>query len=319
VRRLRLWHFSIVLTLCAVSAAGSAKADPRKELMANVQQLLMQSQFDKLDAMADEFRSTDARFVGSNSKLYHLYNALGAIKASSEKCSCGGYASAFTFQEKERALKTWLKERPQSITARLGLRRLFTTYAWRGRGGAYARDVTDEQWRLFHERLQTAGSFLKGLDPKDDPNVYAAYHELAYAMGTRAELDRIYVLATRDYPQFFHFYADRAQALQEKWYGEPGELAKYTQSLLSSPGGENGQIAYTYVAGRMMGAYGQEALFEKTGLIWPLLKDAYATRARRYGEGAGELRTQLTYAIAANDREFAAAIREKLRTIGEAP
>jgi hypothetical protein len=109
-------------------------------------------------------------------------------------------------------------------------------------------------------------------------------------------------------PDFFHFYADRANMLQEKWFGRPGELARYTQSLLSSPGREDGQIAYTYVAGRLSAQYTRENIFEKTGLIWPLLDDAYLTRDRLYGLRSTDLNIWLNYAIAANDIAVAAEL-----------
>jgi hypothetical protein len=58
---------------------------------------------------------------------------------------------------------------------------------------------------------------LKGLNPKNDPTVYNEYRLLAKDLGSRAALEKIYATASRDCPQFFHFYADRAEALQEKW------------------------------------------------------------------------------------------------------
>src|SRR6266852_4088451 len=125
-------------------AVTSAKADPFADFQAGVQQLLMQSEFEKLATMAAEFRKADARFLGGHSKLYYLYPALGAIKASSEKCACAGVDSVFTFEEKEQALKTSLKQRPQSATASLALARLFITYAWRARGTSYSQEVSDE-------------------------------------------------------------------------------------------------------------------------------------------------------------------------------
>ena len=96
---------------------------------------------------------------------------------------------------------------------------------------------------------------------------------------------------------------------------QPGELARYTQSLRSSSGGKDGQIAYTYVAGRLVTAYSRADVFEKTGLIWPLLKHAYFTSEKRYRRSRADLRVLRTYAIAANDKEFDAELVEKLRTL----
>jgi hypothetical protein len=171
--------------------------------------------------------------------------------------------------------------------------------------------VKEEQWKTFHERMEAALSQLKGLDPKDDPNVYLDYAQIALDLGSRAAFDKIYASEIRDYPTFFHFYAERAVALQEKWGGEPGDLPRYTRSLLSFPGGQNGQLAYTYVAGRLVTQFSREQIFEKTGLNWPLLKDAYLTRKKQYGWSDADKSVLLSYAIAAQDDAFANDLRAR--------
>jgi hypothetical protein len=304
MRGIRL--LSCALFLCLVPTSSWAWKDPINDQGREVQQLEMTGEFDKLEAMAAELRKSDARFVGSNSKLYHFYLVLGATAGPPGSCKCDGSQRGPTFEEKEPILKKWLTEHPQSITARLALSELFITHAWHARGEDYADKVTADQWKLFYDRLEVARTYLDRLDPKDDPMVYHEHLNLAEDLfSSRAELDRVYAAATRDYPRFFHFYTDRARILQEKWFDRPGELGDFAQSLLSVPGGEDGQIAYTYVAGRLSREYTCRQEYEQVGLKWPVLKEAYRTRDRLYGLRSLDLNFLLSCAIVARDFAFA--------------
>jgi hypothetical protein len=53
---------------------------------------------------------------------------------------------------------------------------------------------------------------------------------------------------------------------------------------------------------------------DQIGLAWPLLKDAYRTREKRYGLRSADLNIMLDYAIEARDIAFA---KELVARIGE--
>lgn len=69
-------------------------------------------------------------------------------------------------------IDTWLKESPNSVAAWSFSGRNAIEWAWEGRGTNWAEEVKEEQWRLFHERLELAQRSLiraHELDPSD-PN-----------------------------------------------------------------------------------------------------------------------------------------------------
>ena len=68
----------------------------------------------------------------------------------------------------------------------------------------------------------------------------------------RPVLDQLYASAIKAYPTYFHYYSQRVNLLQERWYGQPGELQTYSASLMQSPGGDAGLVAYSYVAYGLM-------------------------------------------------------------------
>ena len=68
----------------------------------------------------------------------------------------------------------------------------------------------------------------------------------------RGKLDTLYGDAVKAYPSYFHFYSLRAQILQVRWYGQPGELNAYEASLATSPGGDTALVAYSFIAYKLM-------------------------------------------------------------------
>ncbi|MFZ6753910.1 hypothetical protein ACO0KY_11115 [Undibacterium sp. Dicai25W] len=260
----------------------------------------MAKRFIELDAMADNFRKSDARFPGGDQKLRHFYYGLGSIEG--ETCGCGGYETLVSFEQKELLVREWLVKKPQSIAAHIVMAKMLINYAWRARGHGYANTVTYNQEKIYKDKLTQAGILMKSLNPKDDPQIYGIYTTIARASSNpRPKLDSIYAEVTKQYPSLFISYSNRADILQEKWFGQPGELSAYIQSLLSSPGGENGKIAYSYVADRLIGQYSWQELYTVTGLTWPLVKEAYATREKKYGMNNNNWNILLSLAVAGRD------------------
>ena len=72
-----------------------------------------------------------------------------------------------------------------------------------------------------------------------------------------------------------------------------------------SPGGEDGKIAYSYAADRLIGQYDWGEIFIVTGLTWPLVKDAYAIRAKKYGMNNSNWNILLELAVAGGDKPTA--------------
>lgn len=295
-----LFFICFVSFFCLVPAQCSAEPDVIQAYYRKVEPMLMAMQFVELDAMADDFRKSDTRFPGGDQKLRHFYYGLASIEG--QACGCGGYESSISFEQKNLLVKQWLAKRPQSIAAHIVMARMLTNYAWQARGHGYSSTITVDKIESYKKRLQQAGTYLKGLNPKVDPLIYGIYTTIARASANpRPTLDSIYTDATKQFPRWFISYSNRADILQPKWFGEPGELATYTQSLLSSPGGEDGKIAYSYVADRLVGQYRWEELFTVTGLKWPLVKDAYAIREQKYGMNNNNWNILLSLAVAGGD------------------
>jgi hypothetical protein len=119
---------------------------------------------------------------------------------------------------------------------------------------------------------------------------------------------------TKEYPRWFFSYANRADILQEKWFGEPGELSAYLTSLLLFSDGDDGKIAYSYAVERLFQQYSRYDLFRGSGMTWPSVKGAYAAREKRFGMGNYNWNVYLYLAATAADREAASSALQHIGT-----
>jgi hypothetical protein len=128
----------------------------------------------------------------------------------------------------------------------------------------------------------------------------------------RPHLDALFAAATRAFPKHFEYYTDRAGDLMTIWYGQPGELAQFSQSLLQNPGGDDGEIAYAFIAEMYTeipgGPYGEPAL------SWPEIRKAYAVRERHFGPTIDDWNALLACAMLAGDSQGAADIVRHIET-----
>jgi hypothetical protein len=136
--------------------AATVVNDPPEiqRFMDQTKALLMREQFSELDKIADEVRSSKARFPGGSWKLSRFYDAR-------DKTLVRGYETDADWQNHLALIQRWTTARPQSITARLALADAYVAYAWAARGSGYANTVTDQGWRLFEERANKAAEILQ--------------------------------------------------------------------------------------------------------------------------------------------------------------
>jgi hypothetical protein len=278
-------------------------------LCARVESALAAHEFASLDSTEMEMRDPNVRLVGGNSQLYHYYGALAGYSDSS-LFTC---RSQFSFDQKRQLLEQWLAVDPHSIAAHIALSHFWSNAGWTVRGDHYADKVTDRQWEILDSDLAKAKSALADIDSRTDPHLYFLLMEIARGQpDPRPVLDQLYASAVKAYPSYFHYYSQRVNMLQERWYGQPGELRTYSASLLRSPGGEMGLVAYSYVAFNLMQFNERSTLLQTTGLSWPIIKSAYATREKLYGLRNRDWNVLCNLALAAGDRDTAKGMLAKI-------
>jgi hypothetical protein len=287
------------------SGAGTFVRDtPIATFCAAVEAKLQSRQFEGLDALERELRDPEIRLIGGNSQLYDFYGALGAY-ATMGLFSC---SSKVPFDEKRELLEQWIGAKPTSLGAHIALGQLWWNAAYKQRGEGYADSVGFFQWIGMYTNLGKAKAALAHIDTRADPHGYYLLIEIAeddnsWFTDSRVSLDALYGEAVKAYPSYFHFYSQRAQDLQVRWYGRPGELNAYEALLASSPGGDAGLVAYSFVAYKLMQNTERSILLKTNGLSWPVIKSGYAARERLYGMRNRDWNALLNLAIAGDDRQ----------------
>jgi hypothetical protein len=253
-----------------------------------------------LDALAAVLRDPEQRFRGGTSKILRLYEFLGAIKRKQDEQHCGGSVlDKAAFDERRLALEAWHEAAPDQPTAALALTKLWGNAAWAERGCAFARDVTEAQWRAMRTDFATASSYLAQVDLDQDPVAYEELIDIAIGGGSKREaLDQFYEKAIKAFPTFYTFYGERAVTLERKWYGSASELQDYLDSLRAPERGEEGRIAYAFAAFRLLGDYTQPGMGVGDDVMpFDAIIDAYQAREQRFGLRQHDWRTLFFFSL----------------------
>ncbi len=305
----------VVAVLAIVGASVAASADPPHEKVVDMprdlEARLMRGAFGELDALAAEYRSSGVRIIGGTWALKVLYDDLSRI--SEGVCGCGGRGD-IAFDDKRKALERWLAANPSSLTARIALAELWNNYAWAGRGGDSAHKTSDTQWKDFYDRMGHALDLLKSVDPNADPEVYLIEMDAAPVdEQPREHLLELYDRAVRAFPTVPEYAMARFNFTLDRWFGEPGEAAAFTPSLLTSPGGQAGLIAYFDVAKQSLAVERNYAIvFEVSGANYATLVKAFAARSAAFGVTKSDMNVLMFYAVAATDKKTAAFVAKKI-------
>lgn len=273
--------------------ARSAEAEKFRQ---TVRLALLREDFAELDKMAGEARSSKAQFAAGEWKLFLLYQELQTMYRG---------ASEAEWQQHLDTLRRWMTERPQSITARVALADAYLQYAWAGRGGGYANQVTEEEWRLFGERTQKAGQILieAAKLPAKCPQWYLEMQRVGLAQGLNKEqLTAIFEKAIAE-PDYFFYYQEQAHSLLPKWMGEPGDIAAFAAESERRVGGKKGAAIYFLIAAALCNRCGD---FGTADFSWPKLQEGFAALEELYGMNLLKLNQYARMAVSYGDKAKAA-------------
>lgn len=212
----------------------------RSEIAQQAEQLLLSAQFDKLESLAKEFRTSKEEFSDGEWKLNVFYDGMSYYtRRASEK----------SWTSRLSKLRQWVQEKPKSITARVALAECLVGYAFFGRSHGWAKDVTEEQWKLFDERLNEAARVLhdaKGIGG-NCPQYLAALQRVALEGWNRQEYEKLFERAVASEPRFNVYYFRKALILLPRWFGEPGEWERFAEASADRVDGASGDMLYARI------------------------------------------------------------------------
>lgn len=228
-------------SLTLLDAMASAEQNERDSILDQSESLLLAARFDELDKIADQYRSTKEAFIDGEWKLNVFYDGVSYYLRQ---------APEDNWVSRLDRLRQWVNAKPNSITARVALAECLAGYAFHGRGGAYANEVTDDQWQCFNDRMKEASEILeqaKDLQQKC-PGWWAAYQRVALGGGwDRTQYEQFLDSAIASEPTFNVFYFRMAWHLLPWWFGEEGDWERFAESMANRIGGQDGDILYARI------------------------------------------------------------------------
>ena len=234
---------------------------------------LREGKFDDLDRLADHLRRDKTRIAGGEWKLARFYTALDRPMLADRDSA-----------EHLDHLHQWMKLRPESITARIALATSLERWAWVARGHATSDKTTDKQFALFAERSHEAYIVLQGSRDMrtQDPQWYAQMLSAGLAEGwDRARMQDIFERGVQFEPGYFYLYRTYANYLLPKWYGQPGDAARFATDSANKVGGAAGDLLYFQIAGVFVRR--GDGNFPLRELDWPRIQRGYDAIMQTYG------------------------------------
>lgn len=294
----------------ATKAVSSNAALTQAELYAEIDEHLSRRDFKGLETMAAELRATDIHLSGGYSALYQFYARVKRFRPDSEKEL---EPNGFSFVEKRQLLEAWLTAIPASITAKIALSQLYLTAAWDERGEEFFQDLSPAQIAGMDINNRLSRSYLYGLDPNSDPQIYFLLMNTtkillsldslpAGASNKREALDILFERAIKQFPTYFHYYASRVNVLQTKWFGTAGELPLFAQQVYKTTSQDKKtRAAYAFVASELLLCTRRDLLFSEIGLRWPQMRASYESIEMTYGLDTYTWNILLSLAVQSGD------------------
>src|SRR5262249_55402989 len=151
-----------------------------------------------------------------------------------------------------------------------------------------------------------AAQFVRSVDPESDAQAYLVMLKLARDLNVpRLQIDTIFFRARARFPTYFSYYSEYATMLLTKWFGRPGEITDFVQSLRPKPDDDDGAIAYARVADWLAWELSSADIYRDTGLVWEDVHRGFNLVEARDGLDKHGWTTLLYYAAVARDRPAA--------------
>ena len=265
---------------------------------------LIHRDFDLIDKAADQARTSKERLLGGNWKLSYIYPALGAPFDP---------LSDYEWHQHIDLLKQWTREKPNSVTAKVALASGYVAFAWKARGKDYSHQISEENWKLFRERLASARDVLESTHGKQlCPKWYAVMQQIALGQNWDKETyEKLFTDALTYEPTWFEYYKHKAIYLLPEWHGAEGELEAYLDGVASRPDKADGAMVYFILNNYAAGDYLKHKV--PAGTNYPLLKQGFIDLRKTYGATPHDMNWMAYKAVLANDRSFAREIFADLK------
>lgn len=255
--------------------AKTVDSEPERQIYeAACGQILMRGDYEVLERQAEKLKKTEARFVDGQ---WQLQTFMAGVSKPETKLGVD-------WRARDKALRDWGKAFPNSATQKIAWAAFLIDAAWRARGSGYAKTVSEENWKLFNERLGEAATVLNELPRAEwSPYAYARWGQLAMGAGLTSEkAQESFAEGAERWPEYYNLYFAEAMRLLPRWHGKVGEWERWLAEQ-TAEGNEVSDEIYARVVWSLSD-YHEEGggIFKTTKADWGRVKRGFEAMRKRF-------------------------------------
>lgn len=274
-----------------------------------VRDLLLEEKFDELEEIATRLRLEKPRIETGGWQLDYFYSHLA-----------GGWAKNYITEVDWliESLERWKAHRPHSITPRVVLAKVYIKIGWEGRGDGWAKDVTEEGWKIFRTNLKKAWGLLKETESLKikDPELYHVFLTVGRGLSKSERImNDLFEKGVAIEPCYSTIYLEMAEGLLPKWGGSKRQLKALAERSLALIGGDEGVIMYAKIASEVMptsseGDVGR--IFKSYGFSYDTIKKGFSRLLMSYPDSKYYRNRYCLIASIYKDRETAIELFDQI-------
>jgi len=277
--------------------------EPGPRRVSRIETFLAHGDYDRLETIVARLRAEKTRAPGGGWVLKTFYAQLNPKETDEQLLTVH-----------RQQIEAWIKQKPESITARVALAEFYIDYAWVARGNAQSDKVPDSAWPLFQERAKKAEEVLHDAIKLDQkcPEWYSALQTVALAEDWDKDRARkLFEQAIKFEPDYPYYYIRYANYLLPKWDGSEKESLDFIRKASDNRGGEAGDILYFQIATVLVTRNNGQF---RPQLDWERLQHGHMALETAYGAANAE---QNQFALMAIRFKDAATASKEFAIIGD--
>jgi hypothetical protein len=269
---------------------------------------LSEGTFEKLEALVNELVTNKTRNEDGRPELYMLEEGLQEF--FDEPHSTGD-----TYVQLK--LQAWQREFPTSAYRPIVVAMERNVAAWRARGNGFSSTVTEEGWKLFHERSLKAWNTL--MDSKQGSSRIPSWYSNAISVGLNAnisepELRGLFEEGIARHPDYLPIYFDYMRNYAPRWGGTFESADKFILEQVAAKTNVDGEVLYTRLYWMLDQYNGQQpSLFEESLVSWPRMRKGFEQMMREFPDSEWNRANFASYACRAHDATSYGKLRPKVQ------
>ncbi len=312
---LRNFLAAIFIVMSCANASASTE-ESREKVRFEVRLNFSPGSYDKLEAMAERFRSEKTRHAGGTWKLtdyYFVFHNTWVGKKNPWDSNSKNRSRDWSFMH--QMIDSWAAQFPQSPTPIIVRSIVLLREAWEVRGPGYAKSVPPTAWKKFEKLIQKAHDNLRNTKAISarDPHWYATMATIHKARGSsRYALMADVEEGINKFPQYYQAYFNAIESFLPKWGGSVDELESFADYALKKTSQSQGNAIYARIYWYLFQSEFRYHLFQASHVRWDVMKSGIEDVLKVY-QDEWNLQNFAVFACLAEDRPMTARLFAKIK------